>query len=81
MLDQDAPKDSLDVSVTKKEYTDISPTSVHLNWEGVLKIYIEKLRAVGVSINDTLDLEYTRDEYINEKQSRKRKPAAVIEER
>lgn len=81
LLDPDASKDSLDVSVTKEEYRDISPTSVHLNWEGVLKIYIERLRAVGVSINDTLDLEYTRDEYINEKQSRKRKPAAVIEER
>lgn len=72
---------SLDVSVTKQEFTDISPTSAHLNWEGVLVFYIEKLRAIGVNISYTLDLGSTRDEYIHEKKNRKRKPMAVIEER
>lgn len=81
LLDQPGVDAPLDVSVTKKEFTDISPTSVHLNWEGVLTLYIEKLRAIGVNINDTLDLDSTRDEYIHEKQNRKRKPMAVIEER
>ena len=72
---------SLDQSVTKDEYVDISPTSVHLNWEGNLKLYIVKLREIGIYINDTLDLDLTRDEYINEKRNRKRKPVAAIEER
>jgi hypothetical protein len=68
------------LSVVKDEYIDISPTSAHLNWEGNLKLYIAKLRETGICICDTLDLDQTRDEYLKEKQHRKRKSATIIEE-
>jgi hypothetical protein len=81
LLRDDAVTCSLEDSVTRQEYVDISPTSVHLNWEGNLKLYLDKFREIGIQISDTLDLDQTRDEYINEKHNRKRKPASVIEER
>ena len=73
--------DTLGTSVVKEDYVDITPSSVHLNWEGTLLLYIKKLRTIGVSIDDTLDLDQTRDAYKKEKQCRKRKPEHVIAER
>jgi hypothetical protein len=81
LLKEEKVTASLDQSVTKPEFVDISPTSVHLNWEGALELYIEKLREIGVCIENTLDLKQTRDEYLNEKKNRKRKPIAIINER
>ena len=73
--------DTLASSVVKEDYVDINPSSVHLNWEGMLLLYIKKLRTFDVTIEDTLDLEQTRDAYLKEKQCRKRKPEQVIAER
>lgn len=81
LLTQQAIPEALDISVVKPEYVDISPSSSHINWESVLKLYINKLKQVNVCIDETLDLAHTRTEYLNEKQSRKRKPASVIDER
>ena len=73
--------DTLCDSVVKSDYVDITPSSAHLNWEGTLLLYIQKLCTVGVSIDNTLDLEQTRDAYKKEKQCRKRKPEYVIAEK
>ena len=78
---QDLNNLSRDISVVKEQYVDINPTSVHLNWEGNVKLYIEKLSKIGIVIEDTLDLESTRNEYLEEKKNRKRKSAEIIESR
>ena len=65
-----------DRSVVRDEHMDIQATCVHLNWEANLLKYIPKLQKLGFQIEETLDLENTRQEYIEEKLNRpvKKKP-------
>jgi hypothetical protein len=78
---QDLNQHPRDISLVNPEYVDLNPTSVHLNWEGNVKLYIEKLSKIGIVIEDTLDLESTRNEYLEEKKNRKRKSSEIIEAR
>lgn len=72
---------SLKNSVVKRQYVDISPTSSHLNWEATLQIYLKKLGEIGLCIDNVLDLEKTREQYLLEKGMRKRKSMDIINQR
>jgi len=61
---------SLSRSVVKSDYRDPYSTCIHLNWEANLVHYADKLQKLGITLNGTLDLEKTREEYLAEKATR-----------
>lgn len=59
-------------SIVQDRFRDPYPLCVHLNWEEMVQIYVRALKKkCGLSLEmHTLDLEYTRKEYIEDKSKR-----------
>ena len=79
ILKTDALHTPYNLSIVLDDHVDILDICVHLNWEANLMKYIPKLQKLGLQIDDTLDLENTRQEYIHEKSNRRIKKRPKIE--